>query len=393
MFCKRIFYFMSSVLVAFVLSPVNADNILFIGGKPEPTHTDDPFAFAHLEAQGYDVTYRDDDVATTADADAFDAIVISGTASSNKTRGKWSHVAVPILNWEENLTSWDDSGKVGSAGGGPAGNFRMVEFSNHSNGAFATGFINIAESAVGHPLTAGLPAGLVQIYEDPGDGTLIFYGELAPGTFGVAEIDPDVADAVVGLLNPDVEDVSEASHWVDANGQAQVGLPFTLTAIDTGGELGPAGEGFGGAPARRVNFPLENSGFATLTDDGLKLFNCAVEWVLGRNCLDDGNDVILLPDLNGDYNDSGVVELGDLNLVLFNWNADEATLPVEWINHRPAAGESVGLDKLNGVLFNWGKTVPLTVAVPEPGGILLLVAGLSTFSRRRMVRGGLAVVW
>ena len=337
--------------------------------------------FDHLQGLGHTDTYLDDDVATTADADGQDVIVISGTASSNKTRGKWSHVAVPILNWEENLSSWDDSGKVGPAGGGPPGNFRMVGYSNHSNEAFATEFINIAESAVGHPLAAGLPAGLVQIYEDPGDGTLIFYGDLAPGTIGIAEIDPDV------------DDVTEASRWVDANGQAQVGLPFTLTAIDTGGELGPAGEGFGGAPARRVNFPLENSGFATLTDDGLKLFNCAVEWVLGRNCLDDGNDVILLPDLNGDYNDSGVVELGDLNLVLFNWNADEATLPVEWINHRPAAGESVGLDKLNGVLFNWGKTVPLTVAVPEPGGILLLVAGLSTFSRRRMVRGGLAVVW
>ena len=57
----------------------------------------------------------------------------------------------------------------------------------------------------------------------------------------------------------------------------------------------------------------------------------------------------------GDYDASGDVELGDLNLVLFNWNVDGGVLTTEWINQRPTAGMPVGLAELNGVLFNWGE--------------------------------------
>jgi len=76
-----------------------------------------------------------------------------------------------------------------------------------------------------------------------------------------------------------------------------------------------------------------------------------------------------------DYDNDGTWGLGDLNLVLFNWNEDGADLPPAWMNSRPGAGTLVGLPELNQVLFSWGQPGSLA-AVPEPGSLLLSVVGL-----------------
>ena len=54
--------------------------------------------------------------------------------------------------------------------------------------------------------------------------------------------------------------------------------------------------------------------------------------------------------LSGDFNDDNTVDLADLNLVLFNWDQPANDLPLEWTIMRPS--NNVGLDELNGVLFN-----------------------------------------
>jgi len=87
-----------------------------------------------------------------------------------------------------------------------------------------------------------------------------------------------------------------------------------------------------------------------------------------------------------DYDNDGTWALGDLNLVLFNWNEDGAGLPPAWINSRPAGGTLVGLPELNQVLFNWGQPGSLAI-VPEPAtwmlGCLGLLFGLRFRRRRR----------
>ena len=88
--------------------------------------------------------------------------------------------------------------------------------------------------------------------------------------------------------------------------------------------------------------------------------------------------------LTGDYNDTGDVELGDLNLVLFNWSELEGNVPPEWINQRPIGG-SVGLDQLNGVLFNWGNTAAVAT-VPEPATGCLAMAAFVLLLHN--IRGG-----
>lgn len=84
--------------------------------------------------------------------------------------------------------------------------------------------------------------------------------------------------------------------------------------------------------------------------------------------------------LAGDYNGSGQVEQGDLNLVLNNWGAPSSPTPSGWTQDFPEG--TIDQSELNGVLNNWGAaSAPSfsdspTGLVPEPGlaGLLLLGA-------------------
>jgi len=79
------------------------------------------------------------------------------------------------------------------------------------------------------------------------------------------------------------------------------------------------------------------------------------------------------PELDGDFNNDGEVDIDDLNLVLFNWD-QTVPPPEEWVNQIPEG--PVAVNELNLVLFNWGSMAPLVASVPEPGSGLLVVCGL-----------------
>jgi hypothetical protein len=86
----------------------------------------------------------------------------------------------------------------------------------------------------------------------------------------------------------------------------------------------------------------------------------------------------------GDFNDSGAVGQGDLNLVLQNWGVTPPPVPTGWINEQPDG--LIGQTQLNGVLQNWGNSVVASAsAVPEPTTLLLSLLGLSALciTRRR----------
>lgn len=126
-----------------------------------------------------------------------------------------------------------------------------------------------------------------------------------------------------------------------------------------------------------------------ITDNGLALTTEAAAMF----ALDVGSTSIILSfttgsePLAGDYDGSDEVEVGDLNLVLFNWDQPGSTLPTGeggWVNQRPGDTEKVGVEQLNGVLFNWGNTA-VTASAPEPTSLLLLVmawCGVLMFRRR-----------
>ncbi len=91
----------------------------------------------------------------------------------------------------------------------------------------------------------------------------------------------------------------------------------------------------------------------------------------------------------GDYNASGQVEQGDLDLVLQNWGLDtDATsggaIPAGWTNDLPDGLIDQG--ELDGVLLNWGvSAVPAFngASVPEPALVGEFCLALATGCRSR----------
>ncbi len=92
----------------------------------------------------------------------------------------------------------------------------------------------------------------------------------------------------------------------------------------------------------------------------------------------------VLAGIAGDYNGSGQVEQGDLDLVLGNWGNSVPPIPGGWVNDLPSG--LIDQDELDGVLLNWGNTAAPDFsgsAVPEPTTAALLALGGLTLRRRR----------
>ncbi|MEM1026539.1 MAG: hypothetical protein AAGJ38_00475 [Planctomycetota bacterium] len=93
------------------------------------------------------------------------------------------------------------------------------------------------------------------------------------------------------------------------------------------------------------------------------------------------SDFLAIASLSGDFNGSGSVEQGDLNLVLNNWGV----LRGSWSNATGFATGTVDQEELNAVLNNWGSSTAPSFAgfdIPEPTSLALL-AGLGLHGLRR----------
>ncbi len=92
-------------------------------------------------------------------------------------------------------------------------------------------------------------------------------------------------------------------------------------------------------------------------------------------------------DLAGDFNGSGQIEQGDLDLVLQNWGQDAGiNAPAGWLSDLPDG--VIDQAELDRVLQNWGGTVaPASAgaAVPEPSIALAIgiAGGMARFRRAR----------
>ncbi len=92
------------------------------------------------------------------------------------------------------------------------------------------------------------------------------------------------------------------------------------------------------------------------------------------------------PVLVGDFDGSGVVSGGDLDLVLLNWGQTDPTgSPAGWTTLQPHDGR-VTQNELDAVLQNWGRGLSpdfAGAAVPEPGVVAGWFVAAAAFRRRR----------
>ncbi|MEM8494449.1 MAG: hypothetical protein AAF916_03695 [Planctomycetota bacterium] len=109
---------------------------------------------------------------------------------------------------------------------------------------------------------------------------------------------------------------------------------------------------------------------------------------LGELSGDPGEEIagvleVVTTSLTGDYDGSGQVEQGDLNLVLNNWGQPR---PFE-ANGEPFATAQVDQEELNRVLNNWGSSTAPSFAgfesIPEPAGLVALAGFALCGTRRR----------
>ena len=202
---------------------------------------------------------------------------------------------------------------------------------------------------------------------------------------------------------------------------------WSITYVDEGGELTDGTF----APGKRVNFPIQDTGFASLTGEGLGLFAAAVEWLLSEDVplgcdfngsgtcdisdldllldnlgtddptynLDSSDNTVTLSDrdvwlslagqqnggedyFTGDTDLNGVVDAGDLNRLGVSWLS---TNNPGWQNGDFNGDDIVNASDLNALGTNWQRGVGAASAVPEPTSwSMLLLFSASLLLRRRV---------
>jgi hypothetical protein len=200
-------------------------------------------------------------------------------------------------------------------------------------------------------------------------------GNVAPGKrSGILTVDGNYTQGTNGVLALEIGGLTSGQQHdkLVVTGNADLNGTISVELID------------GFTPVADDQFDVLD--FTTLVNSGFSFdFSAAMDAASWDTSLfeSDGSLRFVMGSMNTDFDDNGVWDLPDLNLVLFNWQQNEANLPAEWVNQRPA---TVGLESLNLVLFNWQQPSSLS-AVPEPGTIAslamaMLAAGI-TMSRRR----------
>ena len=180
----------------------------------------------HLGTRGFAVAMLDQAVEPGAAAGA-ELVVISSTVAAKDVHPGWRQLPVPLLTWENDLL--DDLAMTGKR--------HDVDFGEAAKERYLW-LVNAP-----HPMGAGLPAGVANVYQRQA---------------GMSWGRPGLGATTIATLY----------------GQPEKAAIF-------GYEKGATMDYESLAPARRVMFFLGNDGFTNLAAAGRALFDAAVDWAAG----------------------------------------------------------------------------------------------------------------
>jgi glucose/arabinose dehydrogenase/PKD repeat protein len=196
---------------------------LLVVRDPDALTGGDAAVKARLESMRFVVAVRSEG-APASEADGKQLVLISSTVSAGNVAAKYRDVPVPVITWEASI--FDDMGLTGPISG--------TDFGEQS----AKTSLVIPAAAASHPLAAGLT------------GTRKVVGSARPFKWGRP------APAAVRAAN------------LGGDGSRHVIFGY------------PAGAAMsaGAAPERRVGFFMDDAAATTLTTDGAKLLEAAINW-------------------------------------------------------------------------------------------------------------------
>jgi hypothetical protein len=196
--------------------------------KPDNIATDAKVR-QHLEALGFSVQVVDQ-AAPASVATGADLVVISSTVSAQVIEGKYKAISAPIVTWESYILPHM----------GLTGRKLDADFGTQKE---KIRYIDVVNAP--HPLAAGLPAGMLNVFKE---GGVVNWGK------------PGLGATIISTVAGDPARVTEFAY-----------------------EKGATMESGTAAPARRVSLFLENTSFTELNEAGLKLFDAALRWGLGNS--------------------------------------------------------------------------------------------------------------
>lgn len=191
-----------------------------------PSMASDQKVRDRLAARGFTVRLADQS-ADPATAHDVALVVISATVSAKSIKPGWRSLPVPLVTWENDLL--DDLAMTGKR--------HDTDFGEAEKERYLW-LVNAPQ-----PMSAGLPAGVVDVYV-----------RQAPMSWGK----PGLGATIIATIYGQPEKVAIFGY--------EIGATMDYETL---------------APARRVMLFMGNDGFANLSADGLKLFDAAIDWAIG----------------------------------------------------------------------------------------------------------------
>ncbi|QHH97681.1 MULTISPECIES: hypothetical protein [Acinetobacter] len=224
---KKILTIMTMILSTWTSSVYAQTQIALISQLKGTSFATDVAIQNYLQRKGYQVELLDQS-ASPSSLKNTDLVIISSTVASKNLQSGWRQLPIPLMTWENDYL--DDLAMTGKR---IDTDFGEVEKERY------LWLVNAP-----HPLSAHLSAGTHNVYKAQ-----------APMSWGK----PGLGATIIATIYGQPEKVAIWGY--------EKGATMDYESL---------------APAKRLMFFLNNETFSNLSEDGLKLFDAAIQWSLNK---------------------------------------------------------------------------------------------------------------